>query len=214
MQDGAALLAGAPQYARLPGDQGLRLRTGHEVPQARNEVDRLQAGRVDDRDARVVARLLEQQSAVLGRDPTRRPDAEPVRPGRDVRDVESVTHDAHALARRGVGLPGAVGTQSVERLRLEVGADVGVRDLVEQRRQCVVHQRLAVGARGRRDGAELAGGDDVPRGDRGILRGDRRGGDGERQDGDQDERTAHGTTSRRGGDSHDNLATRPVGFVA
>src|SRR5205823_4617210 len=63
-----------------------------------------------------------------------------------------------------------------QRLALEVLREVGRRDLVEERRQAVVHQCLLVRARRRWEAAVLPRGDDV-QGARGVILGRRRGGD-------------------------------------
>jgi hypothetical protein len=114
--------------------------------------------------------------------------------------VEAVAHDSdpgmgHRLVRE---RPEECGRDRVANgLGLEVADEVGGRDVVEQRRQRVVHLRLLAGLRrGRRDIAVLARGDDVPGDDRVVPRRGpgRAGGDGGRSErgcGDSDEPADH-----------------------
>ena len=88
-----------------------------------------------------------------------------------------------------------------ELLRLELRQQVRVGDLVEQRRQPVVHQGLSVGARRGRDRAVLAGGDDVARGGGVIVSHGRGRGKGERRRGE------------RGDPGHPRHATPEAGAV-
>ena len=183
---------GAAEHARLARDLGLRLRARRERPQAREEGDRAEVRRVDRREARVGARLLEEQSPVLRDDPPGRPGEVVDALGGDVRDVELVAHDADAGARGALDPARALALRP-ELLRLEVPLEVAARDVVELRRQRVVHARLPVGPRRDGHGALLAGGDDVQRRRREVGRG--AGGDGWQQQAegrDGKRRTAQG----------------------
>ena len=62
-----------------------------------------------------------------------------------MRDVELVAGDRDAGMGHGLDRAGPVGVDA-EPLGLEVLVEVGVGDVVEQRRQPVVHERLRVGA--------------------------------------------------------------------
>ena len=162
VEHGLALGAGGLEHGALLGDLGLGLGAGLEVLEPADQPERVEPRGVDRGDARVVAGLLEQQAAILGGDPARGPDAVVVGRGGDVRDVERVAldHDARPRhrfdRRRGRGV-------DAEALGLEVGGQVAGADLVEQRCQPVVHQRLGVGGGARRDAAVLAGRDHVQR---------------------------------------------------
>ncbi len=136
--------------ARLARDLGLGLRARRERPDRGDQPDGAQVRRVDGREPGVVARLLEQEPTVLGDDPARRPRERVVRLGGDVRDVELVAHEAHAAARDLLHAARAL-PLGAEALGLEVAVHVVARDLVEPRRQRVVHARLAVGAVGDRE---------------------------------------------------------------
>ena len=155
-----------------------------------DEADRAEPGRVDRGDAGVVARLLEQQAAVLGGDPAGGEDAVVVGVGVDVRHAVDVAGDLDAgMAGNRLERARAVGAEAVERLRLEVGRQIAVGDLVEERRQAVVHRRLGVvGHRRRRlAGLELTRGDDVQGGCRVVL-GGRNAGEGQHRDQCKDDR--------------------------
>ncbi len=165
-QHGLALLAGALQLLGLLGDDRLGLRARLEALQAGDQPDRAQTGRVDGRDAGVVAGLLEQQPAVLGEDPAGGLNAAGVGRGVDVRDIESVTQQRDPGERDAL-LRGRPVRVDAELLGLEVGEQVVRADAVEERRERVVHLRLGRGVRGR--SPVLAGGKDVPGDDRAVL---------------------------------------------
>ena len=127
----------------------------------------LSAGCVDRRHPGDVARLAEQQPSVLGDDPSRPPRHVVAGDAVDVRDVEGVAVDRDAGVRHGLcrdrlrapAMPTGSGLKSLDQVRR--------RDVVEQRRQRVVHLCLLVGVgRRRRHRAVLARGDDVTGDDR------------------------------------------------
>ena len=95
-EDLLALLALRLQRLRLLGDDVLGLLARDEALELGDEADRAEPGGVDRGDAGVVARLLEQQAAVLGGDPAGGEDAVVVGVGRDVRDAVDVAEDRDA----------------------------------------------------------------------------------------------------------------------
>jgi hypothetical protein len=184
-----ALLALVLQRPGLPGHDGLGLGAGHEVLKAGDQPDGAQPGSVDGRDPGVETGLLEQQPTILGEDPARRLDPARVGLRVDVGDVEAVAQEGDAreghrlLGRRAVGV-------DAELLGLEVSEEVVGGDVVEERRQRVVHLGLA-GSLGTGH-AVLAGRQDVPGDDGGVLGDGARARHQERQpdaNGDQD--TSH-----------------------
>ena len=82
-------------------------------------------------------------------------------------NVELVAGDRHAGAGHGLDRARPVGVDP-EALRLEVLVEVGVCDVVEERREAVVHESLRVGTRAGR--AVLPCGDDVAGSLRVVLR--------------------------------------------
>ncbi len=161
VQNVATLRPGVQQHLGLARDDTFGLGAGLEVLQVLDQADRGETGHVDRRDAGVVARLLEQQETILGGDPAGGPDAAVVGGGDDVRHVEAVADDRHARVRDRLGRARAVAGEP-EALGLEISEQVGVADVVEQRRQRVVH--LGLGERaGRRGDLGLTRRDDVAR---------------------------------------------------
>jgi hypothetical protein len=156
------------QLRDLLAHLALGLRAGLEALEADDQLDRGLAGRVHHRDAGVVARLFEQQLAVVGERPAGAPGDVVVGLAVDMRHVEAIADDAHALARDALAGERALAL-GAEPLRFEVAVQVGRRDLVEQRREAVVHARLVVRLGRRRDPAVLARGDDVARAGREVA---------------------------------------------
>ena len=124
----------------------------------------------------LVARLGEQQPAILLQHPAHRPRDVVARAAVDVRDVEAIAQHRHALVP---GPDSSVAGPSGPRPNpsdLKSDCRSASRDVVEQRRERVVHERLLIGPGGRRHGAVLAGRDDVARGGGVVVsRGGRRG---------------------------------------
>ncbi len=183
------------QHARLLGDLPLGGRGRAEVAKAARQPDGGDARCVDRGDARVVARLLEQQAAVGRDDPAGGEGQGVARLRRDVRHAVLVAHEAHAAARDPLGAARALAGRA-EALALEVAAKVRVADLVEQRRQPVVHLCLRVRAHRHGHRPVLPGGDDV-QGDVGVVASGRgpRGDEGEGERGERrgaEQRAGHG----------------------
>ncbi len=162
VQERAAFLAELLERAGLGlvDDAVGLLRHGHGL-QAGDERERVDPGGVERGHARRVAALCEQQTAILLEHPAGAPGHVVASLAGDVRHVERVADERQALARRrlDVGRRGRAG--GAERLALEVLGQVGGRDLVEQRREAVVHEGLLVRPGGNRHGAVLARRDDV-----------------------------------------------------
>jgi hypothetical protein len=87
VQHGLPLRPDRLKHGGLLSELGLGLLARDERPEAADQAQRVETGSVDRGDARVVAGLLEQQPAVLGGDPTSRPDAVVMRGAGDVGDV-------------------------------------------------------------------------------------------------------------------------------
>ena len=149
-----ALGAGGLQRGVLLSDH-LRAYLGGRLVRVElaDELDRPHAGDVQRRGDPVVARLVDQQAAILREHVAGAEHDAVVRVGVDVRDAVGVAPDARrerARAHRVVGdQRRVVGGEQPRRLEVTgaVGARLehGVRDVAAERRQPVVHQRLRVG---------------------------------------------------------------------
>ena len=164
-------LAGRAGRARLARDARSRsARSGRTSLQAAIRPSAVRSGASIAATPRVVARLLR----AAGRGPRRRPSRRPRRRSSSVLAVmcgtSKLSRDDRDAAARDLSRS-CTGTSALdaEALGLEVGAArSALRDVVEQRRQRVVHLGLRVGAGGDGHAAELAGRDDVERG-RGVV---------------------------------------------
>ena len=170
MKHGLALGPGALQGVGLLRDFGLGLRTRLEVLQVGDQVEGVKSRSIDRRDASVVTSLLEQQAAILRRDPPGSPNATGVGGCLDVRHVELVAGDLYSGTRDALVRPRARAVEA-EALGLEVLGEVVEGDVVEERRQAVVHLRLRVRPGRNGDTAVLTRGNDVAGGLREVLGG-------------------------------------------
>ncbi len=208
VQDLAALAAVAQQHLRLVRQRGLRLRARLERLEADDQVERALPRRVDRRQPRVVARLLQQRRSVLGDHPAGTPGHVVLGDSVNVRGVVHVPDDRHARVRHRFRRERA-GRRVADRVRLEVLAQLRLVHVAEQRRQRVVHPRLPVGARRRRDRPVLTRRQNVQRNRGVVLRhAPARGGADRSQTGPQGE-------TRRGqrNDEHDQLLTHGASFL-
>ena len=202
----AAAAVALAQDLGLLGDLALGLPAGLEGLQPDDQVDGPEPRSVDGGDPGVVARLFEQQRSVLGERPARAEGHVIVGLAVDVRHVEGVADDAHALARA-LGLERTL-PLCAQLLGLEEAEEIAVVDVVEERRERVVHPRLAIALRRHRHPAVLPGRNDVARGSRVVAHrvGARDGDKENRHDGGEPKGALHRSLLNLGPP----LAARPV----
>jgi hypothetical protein len=156
----AALAARAAQHAGLAGDDLVGLGRGLERAARHHQPERVEAGRVEHRQAAERTSELQEQLSVPGAD-----EADAVHDigaalRADVRDAPLVVDDANAAVGR-TDAAGRALAAGAEDVGLVEPVDVARADAVEERRQAVVQTDLIGRFVSRRQTAEVAGREDA-----------------------------------------------------